>query len=399
MNQTEFFSLRTNTLAALALTIGLTGCGGDSSSSTLDPVITEYFGVVATAADDYTSGEVELVSIQDTGMQASGGYFSGISDITVNGYGQHYYLIRKFFGDQVLKVDIENPGKEVWEASTLEAGDQDSSNPYQIVFANEAKAYLLRYGKNEAWVVNPSANRAEDFFTGKILDLSDYVPTDSQGDVVQMSAGAVVNGKLFITMQRLDSNYSPTNDGYVAVFDTTTDTEIETNASATDTMKGIPLIGRNPSNIQHVDGIGLVITNLGGFSAPFEGTSLDVVDPETYQVSSMIPDADIDTQINDVVIISPTEGYILNYAGWQSISLQSFNPSEGATSLATVNNLTGMDFRDIELSPEGRLWLADATLSNPGVRVIDPSDNSQADFIETSLLPIAISFGTVVTNP
>lgn len=113
----------------------------------------------------------------------------------------------------------------------------------------------------------------------------------------------------------------------------------------------------------------------------------------------MIPDADIDTQINDVAIISPTEGYILNYAGWQNISLQSFNPSEGATSLATVNNLTGMDFRDIELSPEGRLWLADATLSNPGVRVIDPSDNSQADFIETSLLPIAISFGTVVANP
>ena len=400
MNQKEFFSLRTNTLAALALTIGLTGCGGDSSSSTQDPVITENFGIIATAADDYTSGEVELVAIKETGMQASGGYFSGISDITVNGYGQHYYLIRKLNGDQVLKVDIENPGKEVWEASTLESGEQGSANPYQIVFANESKGYLLRYGKNEAWVVNPSANRAEDFFTGKTLDLSGYVPTeDSKDDVVQMSAGAVVNGKLFITMQRLDSNWSPTNAGYVAVFDTTTDTEIETNASATDTVKGIPLIGKNPSNIQHVEGIGLVITNLGGFSAPFEGTSLDVVDPETYQVSSMIPDADIDTQINDAVIISQTQGYILNYAGWQDISLQSFNPSEGASSLTTINNLTGKDLRDIELSPEGRLWLADATLSNPGVRVIDPSDNSQADFIGTSLLPIAISFGTVVANP
>ena len=64
MNQTEFFSLRTNTLAALALTIGLTGCGGDSSSSTQDPVITENFGIIATAADDYTSGEVELVAIE-----------------------------------------------------------------------------------------------------------------------------------------------------------------------------------------------------------------------------------------------------------------------------------------------------------------------------------------------
>jgi hypothetical protein len=398
MNQTKRFSLRNSALAALMFSIGLTGCGGNSSSSTQDPVITENFGIIATAADDYTSGEVELVAIEETGMQASGGYFSGISDITVNGYGQHYYLIRKFNGDQVLKVDIENPGKEVWEASTLESGEQGSANPYQLVFVNESKAYLLLYGKNKAWIVDPSATQADDFFSGQTLNLDAYMPDDSIG-AVNMSAGIVVNGKLFITMQRLDSNYSPSNTGYVAVFDTETDTELETNADASDNLKGIPLKGRNPTNIQYLEQMGLVVTNLGSYSAPFDGTSLDIIDPETYQVSSMIQDNDIDTQINDAVIISQTQGYILNYAGWQDISLQSFNPSEGASSLTTINNLTGMDLRDIELSPEGRVWLADATLANPGIRVIDPSDNNEDDFIETSLLPIAISFGSVVINP
>ncbi|MHA7854109.1 hypothetical protein [Marinobacter shengliensis] len=398
MNQTKRFSLRNSALAALMFSIGLTGCGGNSSSSTQDPVITENFGIIATAADDYTSGEVELVAIEETGMQASGGYFSGISDITVNGYGQHYYLIRKFNGDQVLKVDIENPGKEVWEASTLESGEQGSANPYQLVFVNESKAYLLLYGKNKAWIVDPSATQADDFFSGQTLNLDAYMPDDSIG-AVNMSAGIVVNGKLFITMQRLDGNYSPSNTGYVAVFDTETDTELETNADASDNLKGIPLKGRNPTNIQYLEQMGLVVTNLGSYSAPFDGTSLDIIDPETYQVSSMIQDSDIDTQINDAVIISQTQGYILNYAGWQDISLQSFNPSEGASSLTTINNLTGMDLRDIELSPEGRVWLADATLANPGIRVIDPSDNNEDDFIETSLLPIAISFGSVVINP
>lgn len=398
MNQTKRFSLRNSALAALMFSIGLTGCGGNSSSSTQDPVITENFGIIATAADDYTSGEVELVAIEETGMQASGGYFSGISDITVNGYGQHYYLIRKFNGDQVLKVDIENPGKEVWEASTLESGEQGSANPYQLVFVNESKAYLLLYGKNKAWIVDPSATQADDFFSGQTLNLDAYMPDDSIG-AVNMSAGIVVNGKLFITMQRLDGNYSPSNTGYVAVFDTETDTELETNADASDNLKGIPLKGRNPTNIQYLEQMGLVVTNLGSYSAPFDGTSLDIIDPETYQVSSMIQDSDIDTQINDAVIISQTQGYILNYAGWQDISLQSFNPSEGASSLTTINNLTGMDLRDIELSPEGRVWLADATLANPGIRVINPSDNNEDDFIETSLLPIAISFGSVVINP
>ena len=331
-------------------------------------------------------------------MQASGGYFSGISDISVNGYGQHYYLIRKLNGDQVLKVDIENPGKEVWQASTLESGEQGSANPYQLVFVNESKAYLLLYGKNEAWIVDPSATQADDFFSGQTLNLDVYMPDDSIG-VVNMSAGTVVNGKLFITMQRLDSNYSPSNMGYIAVFDTETDTELETNADASDNLKGIPLEGRNPTNIQYVDQTGLVVTNLGSYSAPFDGTSLDIIDPETYQVSSMIQDSEINFQINDAVIISQTQGYILNYAGWQDISLQSFNPSEGPSSLTTINNLTGMDLRDIELSPEGRLWLADATLTNSGIRVIDPSDNNEDDFIGTSLLPIAISFGSVVINP
>lgn len=297
-----------------------------------------------------------------------------------------------------MKVDIENPGKEVWEASTLESGEQGSANPYQLVFVNESKAYLLLYGKNKAWIVDPSATQADDFFSGQTLNLDAYMPDDSIG-AVNMSAGIVVNGKLFITMQRLDSNYSPSNTGYVAVFDTETDTELETNADASDNLKGIPLKGRNPTNIQYLEQMGLVVTNLGSYSAPFDGTSLDIIDPETYQVSSMIQDNDIDTQINDAVIISQTQGYILNYAGWQDISLQSFNPSEGASSLTTINNLTGMDLRDIELSPEGRVWLADATLANPGIRVIDPSDNNEDDFIETSLLPIAISFGSVVINP
>ncbi|WP_323753354.1 hypothetical protein [Marinobacter sp.] len=394
-------SLHPRAFAAVLLTATLTGCGDSSSSSEpIKPAITEHFGVIATASDDFQSGEVELVATADSGMTASGGYFGGISDIAVNGHGEHYYLIRKFNGDQVLKVDIKNPGKEVWEASTLASGEQGTANPYQLVFVNESKAYLLRYGKNTAWIVNPSATQADDFFTGETLDLSHYMPAqeDSIG-AVNMSAGVVVNGKLFITLQRLDGNYEPTNTAYVAVFNTETDTEIDTQTDLSGNLKGIPLQGKNPGNIQLLDGTGLIVTNLGGYSSPFTGTSLDVIDPASYQVTSMLADADVDFQINDAVIISENQGYILSYAGWKDVSLQSFDPSQGASSLQVIGGLTGSDFRDIELSPQGRLWMADASPENPGVRVINPADNSQDDFIKTSLLPIDISFGTVVTNP
>ena len=394
-------NLHSRALAALFLAAALAGCGDSSSSrEPLKPTVTEHFGVIATASDDFQSGEVELVATANSGMTASGGYFGGISDIAVNGHGEHYYLIRKFDGDQVLKVDINNPGKEVWEASTLESGEQGTANPYQLVFVNESKAYLLRYGKNTAWIVNPSATQADGFFTGKTLDLSHYMPAqeDSIG-AVNMSAGVVVNGKLFITLQRLDRSYQPTNTAYVAVFDTETDTEIDTQTDPSGNLKGIPLQGTNPANIQLLDGTGLIVTNLGGYSSPFAGTSLDIIDPTSYQVSSMLADTDVDFQINDAVIISSNQGYILSYAGWKNVSLQSFDPSQGASSLQVIDGLTDSDFRDIELSPQGRLWMADASPENPGVRVINPEDNSQDDFINTSLLPIDISFGTVVTNP
>jgi len=398
MSSSAPYLFNKNTLAALCLSVTLSGCGGDSSSSPGNLTSTENFGVIATVADDFTAGEVELVPVEASGMTASGGYFSGISDISVNGYGQHYYLLRKFNGDQVLKIDLENPGKEVWLASTLAAGEQGSANPYQLVFVNDSKAYLLLYGKNKAWVVNPSATQADDFFTGQTLDLSAYLPEDSIG-AVNMSAGTVVDGQLFITLQRLDSDYKPTNTSFVAVFDTESDTEVDTGTDSTGNLKGIPLIGKNPTNIQHIDNLGLIVTNLGGYSAPFDGTSLDIIDPASYQTSSMLADADVDTQINDAVIISESQGYILSYAGWQTVSLQAFDPSQGASSLTTVNNLAGLDLREIELSPQGRLWLADATPSKPGVRVINTANNNEDDFIETTLLPFDISFGSVTSNP
>lgn len=374
----------------LALTATLTACGGDSGSSGSIEIDdgTQYVAAIATASSDYQSGEVELAPLGNENIEASGGYFSGPSDITVDAYGENYYLIGKFFIDTIKKVDINNPAIAVWDYTTLAEGATGSSNPYQLVFVNEQKAYLIRYGSSTAWIVNPSAATQDEFKIGE-LDLSAYKPSDSTG-APNMSSGVVVGDKLFITMQRIASSWQPTNPAYVAVFDTNTDTEIDTSSGAA--LKGIPLLGRNPARIQHVEGLGLVVVNLGAFSSPFDGTSLDVIDPETYTVDSMIADADIATQINNAVFVSPTQGYILNYAGWQDTTLQRFDPSDQVKSFETVANLTGGDFRTLDLSPEGTLWLGDANTSAQGIRIFDTATDLQIDFVETQLLPIAVAF-------
>ncbi len=390
----ESYTRRLALPIALTLSATLTACGGSSSGGDGNLQVgknTKYVAAIATAASDYSSGEVELAELGKDDITASGGYFPTISDITVNAYGENYYLIEKFNGDSIKKVNIRNPAITTWDYSTLAADDTVSSNPYQIVFANEEKAYLIRYNAQKAWIVNPSATTEAEFHIGE-LDLSGYVPKDNFQNAPQMSSSVIVNGKLFITMQRLASDRGPTNTSYVAVFDTMTDSEINTHPAISDSLKGIPLQGRNPGRIDYVEGLGLVVVNVGEFGAPFDGTSLDTINPETYAVNSIIADEDIDTQINNAVVVSPTQGYILNYAGWQNISLQSFNPSVGASSLTDVAGLTGGDFRTIDLSPEGALWMGDANTSAQGIRIFDPATDEQIDFVETQLLPIAVSF-------
>ncbi|HCQ35422.1 MAG TPA: hypothetical protein DIU19_05870, partial [Alcanivorax sp.] len=107
--------------------------------------------------------------------------------------------------------------------STLGASDTDSSNVYDLVFAAPDKAYMIRYGADTVWVVDPTAGRERNFKTGE-LDLSAYLPANTTGSP-NMSAAVVVDGKLFIAMQRLDSVFQPNNTAYVAVFDTATDEE------------------------------------------------------------------------------------------------------------------------------------------------------------------------------
>ncbi len=51
-------------------------------------------------------------------------------------------------------------------------------DPYALVSLSETKAYLLRYGSDKVWVVNPQAENSEDFKIGE-LDLSGYIPEDN----------------------------------------------------------------------------------------------------------------------------------------------------------------------------------------------------------------------------
>ncbi len=387
--------------SGLAATLALSGCGGDSDSTTLTSVTgLKNAGVVASASSDFGSGGVNVIDLDSANYDILGPYHETGSDISVVGGTGHYYLLGKFQLDNISKIDISNLAQKTWnEFSVLLPNEQDSGNPYDLITVNDQKAYLLRYNSSKILIVNPSATNEANFFSGEVLDLSAYTPAGNTDGVPRVSAATLVGNKLFITLQRLDDSYEPVNTSYVAVYDVSNDEEIDTGKGAADGLKGIPLLGTNPDDIQYHAGIGLVVRNLGtNYPTYGEGTSLDIIDEGNYTTGEMIPPTTTadDGQILDFVIVNANLGYIINLAGYQDATVQSFNPALGRTSLTPAGNLSGGDFRDIELSPKGNLWVADANTQKPGIRIVNTSGDSEIKFVDSprGLLPNNIAFVT-----
>ncbi|MCX6113392.1 MAG: hypothetical protein NTY22_08985, partial [Proteobacteria bacterium] len=203
-----------------------------------------------------------------------------------------------------------------------------------------------------------------------------------------------VNGKLFIAMQRL-CNWLPSQDAYIAVFDTNTNNEINTGMGANG-LKGIRLDVRNPfGKIKYYNGriyIAGADGTLFGANNPIQG-GIQSVDITTYAKSSVIAPT---TQITALEIISDTKGYFVKYNAWGNNSIVSFNPSTWAISnvnIAGIGNSNDRNINDITKDKDNMLWVSDASLIKPGIYIVDTStDTIQEGPISTDLNPSEITF-------
>lgn len=367
----------------------VTGDGNQSgdTSETLAQV------VIAGAAADYTSGAVSL--LEEESLTLNENIVATGTDIAVETYGDHYYLIERFGTNAITKFAIDDPANPIWNYST--EGDDTESNPYTIVFESESKAYLLRYGTLSAWVINPSASDEASFKTAE-LDLSAYDPGDGS---VEMSAGTIIDDKLYVLMQRSDAEFAP-QEAYVAVFDTSTDSEIETGAGVD--LNGVLLPVRNPNAMVYNDADGLIYIQGTGRYAAYDGSrdaelsgGIATLDPTSYATTLLVDDGEdpaaspFGGQISNMAVVDAENGYFVSYAAWQDTSLYHFNPSTGVAT--AVSDFANVDIRAMA-GHNGALWLGTgvgdsgtATLS-----IINPSDQSVTNTVDLTLNPIDMAF-------
>ena len=224
--------------------------------------------VVATAAPDYTSGAISIISVDpvggprtvDNNLDATG------SDISVVAYGQYFYVIGRSSLNNIAKYDIQSPSTLIWEYST--EGDEHNSNPQQLIFLNDHKAYLTRLGSDKVWIVDPSTTTEAGFKTGEI-DLSAYVDQNDGDHLPEAHSGVIVGGNLFITLQRVDLSKSYGN----FVYYTPEVIVINTSNNNTIDVISIPDI-KNPWGTEYVASTNMIyIQGAGDWGAPDSTTS------------------------------------------------------------------------------------------------------------------------------
>ena len=349
--------------------------------------------VVATVAADWSSGAHSAISVDPTGgpRTAQNKLLPTISDITVSAYGKYFYRMERTGANNVAKFDINEPEIVIWQFST--EGDDTNSNPYGLVFVSSDKAYLLRYGSTKAWIVNPSATTEAGFKTGE-LDLGSYADADG---VPEMTGGVIVGNKLFIILQRLE-NWAATVTPYIAVFDTTTDTEIDTGIFNPDGVFGIPLDIRDPLAIQYLAENDTIYVQGVGSYFPVEYTGGIVsIDPDTYATVMVLDDGTAADhpygQISGMAIVSAAKGYFVGYDGWGDNTLYAFDPTTGVVGSPVTGleskSIAGME-SGVYLDKNDLLWVCNQT--DHRVDILNITDDSIDESVDTELNPLKVVF-------
>jgi hypothetical protein len=367
-----------------------------------DELDTPSLALVQTLAADFSSSQVAYLNYAAQTVN-DGFYAKTQSDYTINVYQNEVYHIGRFFIDTISKYNSEDAATEIWSYSTQDDLDSTSRNPYTLVSLSAEKAYLLRYGSDKIWIINPQATDFESFKIGE-LDLASYVPENNTNGTPSPTAAVINDGKLFVVMQRLDDGFDSSNPVYLAVFDTATDSEIETNADTTDNVMGIPILGLNP--LEHsvrASEDKVYITTRNSYSASSVDQSLiEAVDASDYSLNTVLSAADITDNstkfIQSAAIVSAEKGYFYANETFfgpyrEESTLYQFNPSTGEISDEPVLDINTSSIGFIDIDAAGFLWVSVREDAAPGVEIIDTESNSTVlPRLETQLNPSVIRF-------
>ena len=320
---------------------------------------------------NYMNSSFSVMDMSSEDMENDIGETHG--DDQVRYYDGKVYVVNRFGYDYIEVFDADNNFDKVFEFST-----GVETNPHDIAFISKDKAYVTCYDRADLLIVNPT--------TGKHLgtiDLSEYADEDG---IPEMDKMTVFNffgiTKVYVSIQRLNRTawYAPTDTSYI----------LEINGNTNKITKAITLTGVNPSTDLVLDGIFLLVGEVGSWFALDGGIERiniltgetdgfimteselggNILDFETYPKYAGIPG----------LILSVVEQYfgisLFDRYNHALISDLSFNTSlvafdSNEKTVDTVYSTNGYQLADMTISDRGMILLADRTPGMSGIRIFN----------------------------
>jgi hypothetical protein len=332
---------------------------------------------------DFTTGSYSTINLRDLTADVDLPSQVGIieSDSLAVYYNNKVYVINRFGFDNITVLDTADLSTAVAQFST-----GNGTNPQDMAFVSDTKAYVSLYGANDLLIVDPTAPPGAEI-TGTI-DLSGFLDGDADG-FVEASPMVIVGTTLFVALQRLD-NFAVVRDGILAVIDTTTDTLIDVDLGTPGTQ-GIVLTGRNPIYMDYDGALGrIVVSEVGNYFDQTDG-GIETVDPWTFVAEGLIiSENDLGSDVGDVVIVDGLKGYVV-VGGFDPNGVAIFDVATGAKTGDLITNLSFIP--GLTLDSSKRLLVPDRALTNPGIRIYDTFTDQEitTDPIDVGLPP----FGAV----
>ncbi len=329
---------------------------------------------------DYSSGGLSSLDLGTN--TATNDHLTIHSDAVVRTYRDKVYILNRLPQDNVIVLDRSDLMTPITQYST-----GNGSNPHDIAFVSEAKAYISLFERSQLLIVNP--------VTGDSLgsvDLSTFADADGLPEVSQL---ALYGSHLFAACQRLDreNGWAPTEFSSIAVVDVTTDLLVDAD-SDTEGVQGIVMGGKNPySAFQR--GSRWVLSTYNMYTDLTDG-GIEVIDLENLVSEGIkIDEVAAGGNIWALAMVSDVEGYVVvtdeNFVN----IVNRFNLTTRSV-LKRLDGLSGGEVPSLGIFGE-RLYLSDrGSFSDPasaGVKVYDVNtEELLAGPISTGLPPSSIAF-------
>ncbi|NOY45394.1 MAG: hypothetical protein GXP50_08085 [Deltaproteobacteria bacterium] len=358
----------------------LAGCGGSSGDS--DSAAPALPGTAFVATTDYSTGGYATIDLDTLAAQTFQG--SGIveSDNAVTTYGGKIYVINRYGFDNITVLDPSDLTTPQTQFST-----GNGTNPHAMAFVSETKAYVSLYGADSLLIVNPTTGDE----LGRV-DLSGFADADG---IPEASAMAMVNGKLFVAVQRLDRDswFAPTDASYLVVIDAVTDEIVDTDPSTPDTTDPIVLTGTNPQFLRYDEALGkIVVSETGSYGAQDGG--LETVDPSTYEAEGFfVTEEGLGGDVGAFAGVDGSKVYVVVTDSSWANDVAVVEKIDGSWQKQGTLGLSGAFIPSLALDGRGRLLVPDRDTTNPGVRVYDTTTDQEVEGspVDVGLPPNAIA--------